>query len=268
MALVLGSGVASAQDYYPAYGVFSRAVQVTLSNLVVTSTDGEAITNQTPATVGVPVQISPRTKWCGTAFNSVGVVSETNCYFAEVLPTAAAGTTGGTFRLGYIAPNGAITYPMFINQAGNMTITGNFVGGTVDMGVLSFNSATRARMFSPADGQLVEMNAAQTVGTMIKVDALPTVSACGAGTPAVTAGSTPFAGSVTVGTGAPATCTITFNGTAYPSAPHCSGAVETSTAANVRAMGFLATTTALTIVPTAAWADSSIVNWSGCISAK
>ena len=111
------------------------------------------------------------------------------------------------------------------------------------------------------------VNAATTIGSTLNVSALPVASACGAGSPAAIAGSTPLSGAVTVGTGAPATCTVTFGGTAYPSAPHCSGSVETTTAANARAMGYSATTTVLTIVPAAAWADSSVVNWT-CISSK
>ena len=110
-------------------------------------------------------------------------------------------------------------------------------------------------------------NAALTIGSQLKVDALPVASACGAGAPAVIAGSTPWSGGVTVGTGGPTTCTITFGGTAYPSAPRCHGNVETATGANARNMGYSATTTVLTIVPSAAWADGSVVNWD-CVSAK
>ncbi len=131
----------------------------------------------------------------------------------------------------------------------------------------SFQMTSRATVSAPAVGVVNFQNWAATIGAQFKVDALPVASACGAGSPAVVAGSTPFSGSVTVGTGAPATCTITFGGTAYPSAPHCSGAVETTTAANARAMGYSATTTVLTIVPATAWADSSVVNW-GCVSSK
>jgi len=118
-----------------------------------------------------------------------------------------------------------------------------------------------------AAGALNLTNTAGAIGNRLKVDALPVASVCGGGSPAVVAGSTPFAGAVTVGTGGPLTCTITFGGTAFPSAPHCTGSVETITAANARAMGYSASTTVLTIVPSAAWADSSVVNWI-CVSAK
>jgi hypothetical protein len=152
--------------------------------------------------------------------------------------------------------------PTFAVSA-HLTAGGNITVGTGSSLLLG----NRGIFSAPAVGQINLLNAAGTIGSQLKVDALPTVSACGAGSPAVIAGSTPLSGGVTVGTGGPITCTITFNGTAYPSAPRCSGAVETVTAANARAMGYSATTTVLTIVPATAWADGSVANWH-CISAK
>lgn len=152
--------------------------------------------------------------------------------------------------------------------SGTISAAAAIFGSNVAMGTTGrIFWSTRAQILSPSDGAFVVENNAATIGSQVKADALPTVSACGAGSPAVTAGSTPWYGSVTIGTTSVATCTITFNGTAYPSAPHCSGAVETTTAANTRTMGYSATTTVLTIVPSAAWADSSVVNWN-CGSAK
>lgn len=149
------------------------------------------------------------------------------------------------------------------------TNTSILTNGNVTIPIPSlFNWSAGTQLASAStDGHLQVSNAATTIGARIKVDALPSVSACGAGSPAVIAGSTPFSGAVTIGTTAVATCTITFNGTAFPSAPHCSGSVETTTAANTRAMGYSASATVLTIVPTAAWADSSVVNWH-CISSR
>lgn len=86
--------------------------------IATTSTDAEIIRNTTAATVGIPVQMSPRTKWCGTAWNSVGAVSETNCMFLELLPVTAAGTTSATFKIGYINPAGSVTYPATLSSAG------------------------------------------------------------------------------------------------------------------------------------------------------
>lgn len=152
---------------------------------------------------------------------------------------------------------------------GNLNVSSN-ISGSGDVRAASGSTIyfqNRAKFASSADGLITVENQAATIGSVIKADALPVASACGTGSPAVVAGSTPFSGSVTVGTGGPLTCTITFGGTAYPSAPHCNGAVETTTAANARAIGYSSSTTVLTIVPATAWADSSVVNWH-CVSSK
>lgn len=243
---------------------------VSRPGIVVTSTDGFIATNPTAATVGVPVQMSPRSKWCGAAYNSVSTLSETDCMFAEVLPATVAGTTTQLWKLGSIINGGAATYPMTLDNTGLAgfgssvnALNGSFVSGATG----GFSINTRGFILNTANGLWGLNNSAATIGNVLKTDALPTVSACGAGSPAVTAGSTPLSGSVTIGTTAVATCTITFNGTAFPSVPHCSGAVETTTAANARAMGYSASVTVLTIVPSAAWVDSSVVNWT-CISPR
>lgn len=189
--------------------------------------------------------------------------------------TRSLTTIAGTLRFPAATGGGAA---IVANATGLQFKTGN--GGayfytsdaivTVNSGL--FVLASGGTAFSTFDGftttgQVTLANGTNAIGVRFKVDALPTVSACGAGTPAVTALSSPLSGSVTVGTGAPATCAITFNGAAFSSVPHCSGAVETTTAANARAMGYSASTSVLTIVPSAAWADSSVVNWT-CFSPK
>lgn len=243
--------------------------QVTKLAIATTSTDGFTVQNTTAATSGVPVQMSPRYKYCGTAYNSTSTLSETDCLFTEVLPATVAGTTTATWKLGFTNNGSAAAYPLTVNSNGLLTTTSTIASGAdvqaAQAGLIYW--ANRAIFTSPADGAFSVTNNAQTIGSRFKADALPTVSACGAGSPAVVAGSTPLSGAVTIGTTSVATCTITFNGTAFPAAPHCSGAVETTTAANARAMGYSASTTVLTIVPSAAWADSSVVNWT-CLSSK
>jgi hypothetical protein len=146
---------------------------------------------------------------------------------------------------------------------GSLSYTGNINGGAASL----INWAGRLRLASPADGQLTLTNNAQTIGVELKVDALPVTGACGAGSPAVVAGSTPLAGSITVGTGGPTSCVVTFNGTAFPSAPFCTANVVTSTAGTTRAIGTLSTTAQVTLTPATAFVDSSVVAWQ-CISAK
>lgn len=257
-ALGIVSGL-SAQDYYKA----ALSTIVTVTGLGTTSTDGFTLQNTTPATVGTPVQLSPREKWCGTAYNSVSTLSETDCFFIETLPATTAGTTTATFRVGYINNAGSITYPLTMTSPGNLALTGNVTGGTFDTTILSFNSATHSRIYSPVDGQIVLMNAAQTFGSTVKTDALPTFTGFGT-SPTVTAGSTAYAGSINVGTGGTATTgVITFNGTAFPSAPFCTYSTQTS---NVVTRG-TPTTTQVTLNTTTAWTASDVVTWH-CISAK
>lgn len=198
-----------------------------------------------------------------TTFANLRGRTDANGYLLTTNTTSSGSFTTLTIITpgsGVVLTNGATN---FLNVAGSISTTGglnaagaNFIGFT-----------GRGFLNSPADGQIVVGNSASTFGTLLKDDALPVASACGAGSPAAVAGSTPLSGSVTVGTGGPITCTITFGGTAYPSAPHCSGSVETTTAANARAMGYSASATVLTIVPSAAWVDSSVVNWT-CMSSK
>lgn len=115
-----------------------------------------------------------------------------------------------------------------------------------------------------ANGLLPITKGDKSIGSTIKVDALPTVGSGFGTSPSVTAGSTPFAGSVNVGTGGAATTgVITFGGTAFPSAPFCTYSTTTT---NGVTRG-TPTTTQLTLNSTTAWTASDIVSWH-CISAK
>ncbi len=154
--------------------------------------------------------------------------------------------------------------------AGTITATGALVGtsfvgsSNILAGTSSILGMTgKFQLKAPADGNINAMNAGATLGVDLKVDALPTVASGFGGTPSITAGSTPFAGSVNVGTGGAATSgIINFNGTAFPSAPFCVANDSTTTLAQ-RAIG---STTQLTIT-SAAWTASDIVTWI-CVSSK
>lgn len=156
-----------------------------------------------------------------------------------------------------------------ITNQGKLIVSSDFtVNGTSTIANgQTFRWNSNLVLSSPAAGAFNVAAWSGTTGSQLKVDALPTVTACGAGTPSVAAGSTPLAGAVVIGTTAVSTCTITFGGTAFPSAPACTSNTVTASAANVRAIGATATTTQLVLVPASAWADSSIVSWI-CISPK
>jgi hypothetical protein len=275
LAVVLcGSTVLVGQDYYRSLISLLAGSTVNAPGIAATSTDGLTLRNTTVSTAAIPVQMPPRLCFDGHVWNTtVTAIDNTSRWCIDSLPISGA-TPSGLLRFGSSLNGAAFTFPMTIASTGSLTLAtpGSFISGadvqlpaTGSTGFLYWTG--RTAIGSLANGTLNVTTNNAAIGSQLKVDALPTVSACGAGAPAVTAGSTPLSGSVTVGTGGPATCAITFNGTAYPSAPHCSGSVETVTAANARAMGYSATTTVLTIVPAAAWADSSVVNWT-CVSAK
>jgi len=159
----------------------------------------------------------------------------------------------------YVKGWATITGPFSVS--GTLASNGSFVEAAG--GVIFWN--TRAVMESQADGHWSIENNAQTIGARIKVDSLPTVGSGFGTSPAVIAGSTPFAGSVNVGTGGVATSgVITFNGTAFPSAPFC---VASTGTANNFPVNVTPTTTQVTLVSGAAWPASILVSWI-CVSAK
>jgi hypothetical protein len=137
----------------------------------------------------------------------------------------------------------------------NLLATGNI--STSTGGAFTWNSITKSAIRSSSDGVMSFENLGSTTGSKIKVDALPTVASGFGTSPAVTAGSTPFAGSINVGTGAPGTGgVINFNGTAFPSAPF----VVCQDDSSLLVVRCTATTTQMTIAATALTA-SDVVSW-------
>ncbi len=141
--LVSGGGGAA-----PAW---SASPTLILPALGTTSTDGLVLLNNTASTAGVPVQMSPRFRQGGTAYNSVSTLSETNSFFTEVLPATAAGTTSATWKLGYINPSGVVTYPFQGSSAGQWTASTSIsspqvlspVGQNLDFGANGVGSLWR-----------------------------------------------------------------------------------------------------------------------------
>lgn len=188
----------------------------------------------------------------------------------------------------WVLVNGALRYTGIVQINGPLTIQG--AGGTG--AVLTNTSSTTLTASGPitasgftlsstsgsfslasrgffsatgADGLLQLTSNGFTIGVVLKVDALPTVASGFGTSPSITAGSTPFAGSVNVGTGGAATSgVINFAGTAYPSAPFC---LATPSLTNVPTRATTISTTQLTLTTTTAWTASDIVGWI-CISAK
>lgn len=112
-----------------AFGAVSAlTLQANRSALAAVSTDGAMLVNATAATGAVLVQMSPRLRLSGTAWN--GASSDTIDAYWELLPQS--GTTRGQIKLG-MARNGASAfYPVTIDgnpttALANMTLAGNGV---------------------------------------------------------------------------------------------------------------------------------------------
>lgn len=238
------------------------AQTVSVNGIATTSTNGMVVQNSTAATGGATVQYSPRVLFRGNAWDTAA--SETVDFFLENQPTSAA-TPTGTLRIGYSLNSAGATSPLTLTSAGALTVLGNFVGAGIFAGTTSrLGSSTLGTWSWTADGTARLQNNGQTIGAQFKVDALPTVGSGFGTSPSVTAGSTPLAGSVNVGTGGTATTgVITWGGTAFPSTPFCT---YSNTTTNLVTRG-TPTTTQLTLNTTTAWTASDIVSWI-CISSK
>lgn len=109
-------------------GFFTGAFTVTRDYIGSTSTDGFVAQNTAPATGAILVQMSPRLRLSGTAWN--GASSDVIDAFLELLPQS--GTTRGQIKIG-MSRNGASTfYPVTIDGnpttvLANMTLAGDGV---------------------------------------------------------------------------------------------------------------------------------------------
>lgn len=202
--------------------------------------------------------------------------SGTGCFLDVSIAGGSAGFANGTSLAPSIAFASEPTTGFWHRAAGLLDVntTGGAPGIEISGGGIVKVAADGGLFFSPtnsnavgtADLQLIRGAAGRlaitttggTIGSALKVDALPTVASGFGTSPAVTAGSTPLAGSVNVGTGGVATSgVINFNGTAFPSAPFVV-CMNTTTAAVVRCT---ATTTQLTMTAPAAFTASDVVAW-------
>lgn len=166
------------------------------------------------------------------------------------LSRISAGVLGvGTGAAGSVAGNLAL---------GSIDGTGNISTGAA--GSFTWNSTSRSRISSTSDGIINMSTLGASIGSVFKVDALPTINSGFGTSPSITVGSTPFAGSVVWGSGGTATSgAVNFGGTAWPSAPfivvtsnNTTGGPQVVTAVN---------TTSFTIAGTTAPAAGSITSW-------
>lgn len=234
--LLVAAGVVSAQNTggggITGFGSRLLAVPYSLirNGIAAVSSDGFTLRNNTAATVGTTVQMSPRLKWCGNAWNSVGVQSEIDCFILEVKPVTAAGTTTAQFNLSSSINNGAYAQiAQWLNggtfaNAGSIFVTGAGNGfGVGNIGVIS---------------------------------ATPSISSGFGTSPSVTSSNGSATFRVNVGTGGVATSGVIAMNTSAGTGWNCqvvditNNTVTRMTASN---------TTTVTVTAAAAWAASDIL---------
>lgn len=234
----------------------------TLTGLGVISTDGLVLQNTTLSTAVTSAQISPRVKGCGTAYNSVSTLSETDCMFWEVLPATVAGTTTQTWRLGSIINGGAATYPLTVDNSGTLSLgVANALSGTLVIygasgshtATLVTNGTNSVTLVAGTAGALPLKLAATFISNGINGSpwigtATPTVTSAGT-SPTVPNSNGTAAFRINVGTGGTAT-TIVLGLPLAQTGWNCFGTNLTGAAAN-RAAGVIvqqsSTTTAATL---------------------
>lgn len=156
--------------------------------------------------------------------DKAGVAIVSNSQDTVVGSLAAAVLTGGSNTIiGYGVANTVLT-----------TGTGNILIGT--------SSATT----TPASGSSNEINIGNLLFYNTASTAAPAVSACGT-SPSIDANANNKSGTVTVGTVAATSCTITFAGSGYTTWNHCRVTSET---AGLAAVAYSYTKTAITITGT------------------
>jgi hypothetical protein len=233
-ALVFAQLTPSTPQFINNIGVATGPITIPVNGIATTSTDGLTIQNTTLANSGATVQMSGRFKMCGTALNSSSGGSETNCFFIENLPATVAGTTTATFKIGYIAPGGAVTYPLTLTNLGGLTLLGSIQVPSSTL--IGWSSGSGAWLFANANGQIQVLNAAQTAGfslnaatdnlagitnrgqtTGMEINTAPaTLGTCTGGT--ITTGSHSTAGGYTGNTSS--SCVVNFS-TSWTNAPFC-----------------------------------------------
>lgn len=142
-----------------------QSATIEIDGIATTSTTGFTLQNVTPATAGATMQNSPRLVWSGTAWNSVGTVSETDSWAVQVEPQTAAGATNSNLRFYRSVAGGAYANVFSITNGGGLFfngLIGSYNGiSTAGWGVPAIQAAGRT---VAATNATVASVAAYTVG--------------------------------------------------------------------------------------------------------
>lgn len=140
----------------------SGANTLNRSGIQTTSTDAVIWQNATAALVGTQVQYSPRERWSGTAWNTVGAVSETDDAICELRPAAGNPTTS-TLAWAFQIAGGGYTDRMSLTSAGTLTAAAIVATANI-FSVTSVTSATALAANTVGDGFIANQPTAATAG--------------------------------------------------------------------------------------------------------
>lgn len=157
-----------------------------------------------------------------------------------------------------------------LTVAGGLGISGDIfgssltaVGASSGFNVTRRDTSANAFVFYSSAGNFQFFSSATSTDVLVLLPSghlssatstTPSVSSCGTGSPAVVSGSTDNAGSVTVGTGTPTACTISF-GSAWAAAPKC----IVGSNPQVAAFSWTVSTTQIVVTQTAT--SSNVINF-------
>lgn len=134
---------------------WSAVISLIQSALTTTSTDGLSLENETAATNGAQVQISPRLRFRARGWDTDDSTSRTFDWIAEVLPVAGA-TVSGTLRWGYSLNGAAYTYPFSVSPSA-VTSSVPIIAQDAASAIV-FGTATDIKIQHPGTGRILFTN--------------------------------------------------------------------------------------------------------------
>lgn len=139
----------------------------TRTALAATPTDGIITQNTTAATGGATVQMSPRLRFRGHAWDTAA--SQSLDFTIQMLPVTGA-TPSSILQFSHSLNGAAYTVPMTLTSAGLLTILGSLVSsGNITSAAGGIHTwLGRSAMFSDADGNIRLTNASQNAFTMLQ----------------------------------------------------------------------------------------------------
>lgn len=151
---------------YSFIGTYSQVQWINSVNLSMstTPTDGHLL-YCAGATAGVPVRLSPRTRWRGYAWRTDTSAAQSHDFTAEVVPTSGSGSTTAKLRFGYSFLAGAYNYFLSFLSNGGVEAT-SYVAATSfgNSAVQPSNGVTLGHSGSAGYGAYSNINATFIIG--------------------------------------------------------------------------------------------------------